>query len=255
MNEKILSDEEVKTLFDEVIEHPLFVLELSEYEKSKILDIAFNEKNRIRIQATTFLNNPLDTSILNKMEVLRLNLIYESDLIDNLKEVPKENWLYYFLTEISENAIPLKVLFQNLGYNWNLQNGQVKSIEEPQPEFEDLEIDIEINDNWKKFIQEGNKLSIRQIALLCVYEDIFPSLDKEGTATKIVKFHGFNSPTSGQQLNQHYNKVRKSNDRIFVAGQKAMKNDIQRILPLISDLKKYLASNDISELEKIMNKE
>lgn len=232
----IPTNKQLREWYEETLLSSSFIETLNTYQKDKLLQFTIKKIKGLLSKA-----------------VYWLECSSESNYPENL---PMENWLNHIVFRNMGAYFNEATAVLNLfGWNWTLEKSFYMT-EVPQPEKRViLNPEIGINDNWKNFVLEGNRLSIRQIALLCVYEGIFPSLDKEEIATKIVNFHGFNSPTSGQQLNQHYNKVLKSNDRIFVSGQKEMKNDIQKILPLISDLKKNLASKDISELKKIMNKE
>ena len=156
MNKKILSNEEVKTLFDEVIEHPLFVLELTEYEKSKLLEIAFDEKDRILKNALIYLSNPSDVSILLESEEIRVGL----NPSETLKKIPEELRLRYFLTEVSETAIRLKVLFANLGYDLSFDFLKLRPIEEPQPDIKEIIFDSSVIETLFEFFK--NYISVDQ---------------------------------------------------------------------------------------------
>ncbi|WP_339628347.1 hypothetical protein [uncultured Maribacter sp.] len=251
---KILSENEARAQFYEVLKHPLFVLELNEYEKSKILEIAFDEQKRIIKQASAYLKNPSDTSILNDAESFRLGLIGQTDLIDDLKDVPEENRLNYFLTEISENAISLKALFQNLGFNWNFQNGQIRPIKEPQPE--------------KK---ENHRFSRRQIALILTFEKEMvrnPDSDMTEGLKKIVsEKYDFISKTSARQIyfdfykpiqeaieeEKSYKKIVESICDKQGIKPKRLKRDIEGILNKINDQGQKEASEFLNGIHLLMN--
>tara|TARA_R110002051_G_scaffold167780_1_gene238465 strand:- start:7937 stop:9028 length:1092 start_codon:yes stop_codon:yes gene_type:complete len=248
---KILSENEAKAQFYEILKHPLFVLELNEYEKSKILEIAFDEQKRILTQSSTWLKNPLDTSILNDAETFRLGLISNTDLIANLEDVPGPERLYYFLTEISYNAISLKVLFQNLGVNWNLHNGQIRPAEELKPDAKIIKIDLEINDNWKNFVLNGGKLKQPEIALLCYYEGVvIPKPSKESAiAENIALWHGHKS---GNNLYNLYDEMMKDSKRLYNRTPNTMKGYLEKIKPLISEYNQSKFKKDFKEIENQM---
>jgi hypothetical protein len=132
MRKKILSEEESKKLFNECIEYPLFVLELTEYEKQKILDIAFDEYQNLIRTTTEF-------------------LMYNSD---SLKHIPEKDQLQYYLTTVNAKGLRLRILFKNLGFNMGLNSWELSPAEEPQPE------------------GKGQKLNQKQLALLIYFNRI-----------------------------------------------------------------------------------
>ncbi len=94
----------------------------------------------------------------------------------------------------------------------------------------------------------SEKLSHREIAFICQYEDIY--LDKNLAIEKLKKFDLPISPTSGKQLIDDYNKFNTPSQR--TAENVRTVNVIRKILPLLSEKAKLLAE---SELQIAINKQ
>ncbi len=141
MNKKILSREESKKIFEECIKFPLFILELNEYEKQKVLEIAFEEFRKLQEKTFYYLADTSNDSVLSDLEKTKKNL---NKLVP---EIPKENELSYFLTHVSEIGIRLHVLFKNLGYEMGLNSWGLMPIDDPEKERKEIDLNPSIIQN------------------------------------------------------------------------------------------------------------
>lgn len=211
MSKKILSEVESEKLFLECLNYPLFVLELSEYEKQKILDHAFNEYHKLQKKTHFFLSNPEDTSILSESEQSKFfwnnitsgpaNYLHKTDIFKKFEDIPEEDQLHYFLTEISDIAINLHVLFKNLGFDMSLNSFELfPTPEEPQQS----ESSNQLKESKTNNKAEKSELGYTEVSLICFYNNI--QIPKSGPEREeICKTYNLKSPA---HLYNTFNKIR-----------------------------------------------
>ena len=233
----------------------------------------FSFKDKIS-QSTFDLVSDLNTDVL---EIVKNNLLKRpTTTINFLRTIePDLKWCQDFLlNEVSipvQNKIIRKDQITELeGHNfeqggqlsWQIEeiidiiNTSIESVKpqrrkEPGEKRVKLNPEIEINDNWKKYVSKGGKLSQPEIALLCVYEGIVipkPSGKNENViANNLAIWHGH---TSGSALYNTYDELSDKNNRLTNRKPKTMIKYFEHIMPLISpnnlpDIKKDLKEIDL----------
>ncbi len=227
--------------FDETVQIPSFVTTLTIYQKDKLLQYTI-EKIKHRLSYA-----------FRQIEVMNAN--------NFPKDLPEEKWLEYLVhTNMSGSFGPATFVLNVLGWHWTLDKSfhKLPKSKDVKPHVEWNERPIaDINAKWEYLVNEGEKLTQRQIALICWYEGIvIPKPGKQSdVANKITQFHGHGS---GQDLyNNHYLKVCSNTDRLNQHSPKKTKKDIEKVIRFLSSGENVSrAIKDLSRLdEKIRRQE
>lgn len=216
---EIPSDSQIGKWYQETLKIPSFIKTLTPYQADKLLQYSKNEVERHFRTAARL-----------------LDAVSESNFP---KGLPMENWLEHIVYKNMGYIFSEATFILNLfGWHWTLEKHFYR-IEEHQPNKTPIKLwrkapIQDINPEWERLINEGEKLTVWQIALICYYElnIIVPRPSKTNDiADKIALFHGKNS---GENLYHHYLIAAVKTDRLNEYKPQKTQKDIEKILKFLS---------------------